>query len=135
MLARYPYVDEFRRCHQIPRRGTARTLLLLEMARRRRGGFAALPASAPAEPPDKATIAPKEMARRSYEKGYLQDALTYYSAAHEADPLDFGVMLRLGWTNNLLRRDRHAIRWFALARRSPEPAIAAKQPRRVTDQV
>jgi hypothetical protein len=38
-------------------------------------------------------------------------------------------MLQLGWTNNLLRRDRDAIRWFALARRSPEQAVAAEAAR------
>ncbi|HSB16621.1 MAG TPA: tetratricopeptide repeat protein [Bryobacteraceae bacterium] len=132
MPARYPYVDEFRQALSLDpknvelRRELAYLLLEMGKAEEAKAEFAALPAAAPAEPPGKASIAPKEMARRSYEKGYLQDALTYYSAAQEADPLDFGVMLQLGWTNNLLRRDRDAIRWFALARRSPEPAIAAE---------
>jgi Tfp pilus assembly protein PilF len=134
MPARYPYVYEFRQALNLDPKnaGLRRELayLLLEMGKTEdaKAEFAALPASA-VEPSDAAAITPKEMARRSYEKGYLQDALTYYSAAHEADPLDFGVMLQLGWTNNLLRRDRDAIRWFALARRSPEQAVAAEAAR------
>jgi len=66
----------------------------------------------------------KEMGERSYRAGYLQDALRYFQAAHEADPVDFAVMLRLGQTYNLLRRDEYAIRWFDLARKSPDGAVA-----------
>ena len=47
-------------------------------------------------------------------------------SAQEQDPLDFRVMLQLGWTHNVLGRDDQADRWFALARRSPDPAIAAE---------
>jgi hypothetical protein len=32
----------------------------------------------------------------------------------------------LGWTNNLLRQDREAIRWFGMARKSPDPAISTE---------
>ncbi|HEV2445123.1 MAG TPA: hypothetical protein VGS58_04345, partial [Candidatus Sulfopaludibacter sp.] len=46
--------------------------------------------------------------------------------AHEVDPVDFGVMLKLGWTYNLLQEDPEAARWFELARKSPDPAIAAE---------
>lgn len=68
----------------------------------------------------------KEMAERSYRAGYLKDALKYLEAAHEADPLDFAVMLKLGWTYNLLRQDERALRWFDLARKSPDPHLAAE---------
>ena len=34
-------------------------------------------------------------------------------------------MRKLGWTNNILHRDAMAWRWFDLARRSPDPTIAA----------
>jgi len=68
----------------------------------------------------------KEMAERSYRAGYLKDALKYLEAAHEADPADSAVMLRLGQTYNLLRQDDQAIRWFNLARKSPAPAISAE---------
>ncbi|MBK5291398.1 MAG: tetratricopeptide repeat protein [Acidobacteriia bacterium] len=68
----------------------------------------------------------RELADRSYKAGYLNDALKYLTIAHEADPLDFDVMLKLGYTNNMLRKDREAVDWFALARRSPDPTIAAE---------
>jgi tetratricopeptide (TPR) repeat protein len=65
------------------------------------------------------------MAERSIKAGYLKDALKYLEAAHESDPGDFDIMRKLGWTNNMLRRDAVAWRWFDLARRSPDPTIAA----------
>jgi Flp pilus assembly protein TadD len=87
-----------------------------ELRRRRR---------AAADPSPDGGISAKEMGERSFKAGYLNDALRYFQAAHEADPSDFAVMLRLGWTYNLLRQDEQAVRWFELARRSPDPDIAA----------
>jgi Tfp pilus assembly protein PilF len=66
----------------------------------------------------------KAMAERSLEAGYMQDALKYLEQAHQADPGDFSVMLKLGWTNNILHRDTVAFHWFDLARRSSDPKIA-----------
>lgn len=74
-------------------------------------------------------VGPKEMGERSYKAGYLRDALKYFQAAHEADPGDFSVMLRLGQTYNLLREDDQAVRWFDLARRNPDPEAAAEAAR------
>jgi tetratricopeptide (TPR) repeat protein len=68
----------------------------------------------------------REMGERSYRAGYLKDALKYLQSAHEADPVDFAVMLRLGQTYNLLRQDDQAIRWFSLAKKSPDPEISAE---------
>jgi hypothetical protein len=68
----------------------------------------------------------KDLAFKSLEKGYLQDALRYLTAAHENDPVDFDVMLKLGWANNLLKDDRDAVNWFNLARRSPDRKTAAE---------
>ncbi|MDQ6706765.1 MAG: tetratricopeptide repeat protein, partial [Acidobacteriota bacterium] len=64
------------------------------------------------------------MAEESFKAGYLKDALKYLQIAHEADPVDFSVILKLGWAYNMLRDDRSAIRWFALARKSPDPEIS-----------
>jgi len=64
------------------------------------------------------------MAEKSLQAGYLQDALKYLTAAHGEDPLDFSVILKLGWTHNLLRQDQQALDWFALARKSPDVQIA-----------
>ena len=71
----------------------------------------------------------KQLAEKSLEKGYLKDALKYLQIAHENDPLDFDVMLKLGQTYNILKDDREAVRWFNLARRSPDPKIAAEASR------
>jgi hypothetical protein len=38
-------------------------------------------------------------------------------------------MLKLGWTHNILKQDELALRWFDLARRSPEPSVAAEASR------
>ncbi len=71
----------------------------------------------------------KIMAERSIKAGYMKDALKYLEIAHEADPGDFGVMLKLGWTFNILHQDRQAFEWFTLARQSPDPQIAAEAAR------
>jgi Tfp pilus assembly protein PilF len=72
--------------------------------------------------PDQARV----LGQKSLEKGYLQDALKYFRIAHEDAPEDYGVMLKLGWTYNMLKDDHEAVRWFNLARQSADPAIAAE---------
>jgi len=83
----------------------------------------------PETPRAEVTVAAKTLAMRSYEKGYLKDALKYLTIAHESDPLDFEVMLKLGWTNNILKNDGEAARWFNLARRAPDDTIAREASR------
>jgi len=39
------------------------------------------------------------------------------------------VMLKLGWAYNILKDDREAVRWFSLARYSPDAATAAEASR------
>jgi hypothetical protein len=73
-----------------------------------------------------ASIDAKVMAERSIKAGYMKDALTYLQVAHESDPGDFEVMLKLGWTYNILHQDLLAFRWFDLARKSPDPQVAAE---------
>lgn len=70
------------------------------------------------------SIDAKVMAERSLQAGFIRDGLKYLQLAQEDDPADFAVMLKLGWTYNLLHNDRLAIRWFDLARKSPDPKIA-----------
>ena len=77
-----------------------------------------------AQPP--ASIDAKVMAERSMQAGYMKDALKYLQIAHEADPGDFDIMLKLGWTLNILHDDRAAMRWFALTRLSPDPRVSAE---------
>lgn len=78
--------------------------------------------SAVAVPPASA----KEMGERSYAKAYLKDAARYLEAAHETDPTDASVMLKLGWVYNVLHQDDIALGWFDQARHSTDPKIAAE---------
>ena len=68
----------------------------------------------------------KVMAERSTQAGYMKDALKYLQIAHEADPGDFDVMLKLAWTLNILHDDRAALRWFELVRHAPDPQLSAE---------
>jgi tetratricopeptide (TPR) repeat protein len=66
----------------------------------------------------------RTLAEKSLQAGYLKDAVKYLNIAHESDPVDFWVMLKLGWTYNILKEDKEAIRWFNLARQSPDGKIS-----------
>ena len=56
----------------------------------------------------------------------MKDALKYLTIAHENDPIDFGVMLKLGGLYNILHDDREAIKWFDLASKSPDPSVSSE---------
>lgn len=64
------------------------------------------------------------LGERSYAAGFMKDALRYLTQAREANPDDAGIALKLGWANNLLHDDATAVRWFDIARKSTDPAIA-----------
>ncbi len=68
----------------------------------------------------------KAMADKSLKAGYLKDALKYLTIAHENDPVDFSVMLKLGWLYNVLKDDREAVKWFNLASKSPDSSISSE---------
>jgi tetratricopeptide (TPR) repeat protein len=80
------------------------------------------PAASGQEKP--AAVDAREMAERSVKAGFLKDALRYFQMAHQADPFDTEIILRLAWTFNMLQRDVEAIQWFGFARRSSDPRIA-----------
>ena len=80
----------------------------------------------PETPRAQVSLEAKTLAERSLQAGYLKDAVKYLNIAHEIDPADFTVMLRLAWTHNNLKQDDQAMRWFDLARRSPDPVVAAE---------
>ncbi len=137
---RYPFVYEFERALELDpgndelRRELA--YLHLEMGNRSAADkqFEVLPERAPAPPNpaqpallDRPTPSPEAryMAERSLEKGYMQDAVRYLRSAYESNPADYEVIFKLGQTYNLLSNDREALRWFDLARRSPD-SITAK---------
>lgn len=73
-----------------------------------------------------ASIDSKIMAERSIKAGYIKDALKYLQIAHEEDPADSGLALKLGWAFNILHQDKEALRWFDLARQSTDPRISSE---------
>ncbi|MBM3759854.1 MAG: tetratricopeptide repeat protein [Acidobacteria bacterium] len=148
--ARYPYVYEFELAIQMDPLNVAlrRELgfLLLKMNREREAvavfeallklapddalaiaQLAFLRVNRPAAPPvDNGLTAVKELADKSFERGYLKDALKYLEQLHESNPDDAATTLRLGWTYNMLKLDRDAVRCFDTARRSTDSKIAAE---------
>src|SRR4029077_11445489 len=68
----------------------------------------------------------KVTGERSLNSGYLTDALQFLQRAHEVDPDDGWVMLKLGWTYNILHDDALAFRWFRLARNSSDASISTE---------
>ena len=73
-----------------------------------------------------APLDPRLLADRSYNAGFLKDALRYYTLAREANPFDPAIALKLGWTNNLLHDDQSALHWFGIARQSTDPSVASE---------
>jgi tetratricopeptide (TPR) repeat protein len=86
---------------------------------------APIPVETPAMNADAASTA-RAMGRKSYDAGFIPDAVRYYEEAHRLDPADFDTMLRLAWALNMAKRDDEALRWFALASRSPDAALAGE---------
>lgn len=78
-----------------------------------------------AQPAEESFVDVRLLAEKSYAAGYLKDALKYLTLAHEIDPEDYAVMLKLGFTENMLHDDESALLWFKLARDSPDDAIAS----------
>ncbi|MEP6537022.1 MAG: tetratricopeptide repeat protein [Bryobacteraceae bacterium] len=72
---------------------------------------------------------PAALATRSMQAGYLKDALKYLRIAHENDPTDYSVLLKLGWTYNILHDDKTAMGFFKRARESPDRKIAEEAAR------
>ncbi|MGA1994146.1 MAG: tetratricopeptide repeat protein [Bryobacteraceae bacterium] len=97
-----------------------------ELANRVRAVLRVPQEAKPGDDGRKQALDAKEMAERSYKAGYLKDALNYLQQANEADPADYAVMLRLGWTYNMLHQDVAAYRYFGMARLSSDPRISAE---------
>jgi Tfp pilus assembly protein PilF len=134
--ARYPYVYEFEQALALdPANDALRrelAYLHLEMGNKVAAAqqLERLPDSPqPAPTAPRAPDPPRDnklLGEQSLDKGYLNDALKYLHAAHENDPMDFEVMLKLGWAYNILKDDREAVRWFAIARNSPDTTLASE---------
>lgn len=106
-----------------PRNPQATAQLAAILGFKRRGDSSA---QAPSAATNNATVDPKAMGLKSLAAGYVKDAIRYLRQAHEADPNDALVMLKLGWAYNLAKQDADAIQWFDRARESDDPAIAAE---------
>jgi Tfp pilus assembly protein PilF len=138
--SRYPYVYEFENALALDPSNDAlrRELAYLHLAmgdkstaERQLQSLPNRPEPAPLiqRPPDPVARDNKLLGEQSLDKGYLNDALKYLHAAHENDPMDFEVMLKLGWAYNILKDDREAVRWFSLARYSPDTGTASEASR------
>ena len=68
---------------------------------------------------------PLILGERSYKAGFMKDARRYYMAAWEQNP-DPSIALKLGFTENMLRDDPSAVKWFDIARRSDDPEVSAQ---------
>jgi len=115
--ARYPYVYEFENALALDPSNTALRNELTYL-------HAAMDKPAVIEPLH--GLDAKGLGEKSLEKGYMSDALRYLHIAHEDNPADYEVMLKLGWAYNNLKDDRTAERWFDQARRSPDSQIATE---------
>lgn len=76
--------------------------------------------------PEDAAAEARLMADKSLQAGYLKDALKYLKLAHDADPVDFSLIFKMGSVYNMLHDDTTAIKWFALARRADDDDIEDK---------
>jgi tetratricopeptide (TPR) repeat protein len=92
--------------------------------------FLRAPPSALRSPPSALRAPPsadaKEMGMKSYALGYTSDAIKYLTEAHQFDPNDMQVILKLAWAFNQANRNEDAITYFMLARKAPDPKIAAE---------
>jgi Tfp pilus assembly protein PilF len=137
--SRYPYVYEFENALALdPSNDALRrelAYLHLEMGNRAAAEqqlqlVPKLPEPAPlTQRVDRPPQDNKLLGEQSLDKGFLNDALKYLYAAHEIDPMDFEVMLKIGWAYNILKDDRDAVHWFGLARQSPDRTIASEASR------
>lgn len=66
----------------------------------------------------------RALGEKSLKLSYLNDARREFERAHELNPGDTAVALKLGIVNNLLKRDREALDWFRIASASDDPAVA-----------
>jgi Tfp pilus assembly protein PilF len=124
--SRYPYLSEFERALSLDP-GNAQLRKDVEYMRGLSAGSGAPALKArPEDGPEPAHANPKELGIRSLDKGFLGDALKYLHLAHENDPQDYEVMLKLGWAYNIAKNDRDAAHWFDLARQSSDAAIASE---------
>ncbi len=86
---------------------------------------------APAAPTVQASAErePRVMGMKSYSLGYNNDAIRYLTQAHQLDPEDGEVTLKLAWALNQAHRDEDALAYFTLARKARDQKIAEEATR------
>ncbi len=78
---------------------------------------------------EESALDPRILGERSYKAGFLKDARRYFLEAHQENPVDASIALKLGWTYNMLHDDEEALYWFSLARSSSDFAISTEASR------
>lgn len=68
----------------------------------------------------------RAMGLKSFQLGYARDAIKYLRQAHDENPDDAEVMLKLGYAYNYAKDDPDALQWFDRARYASDPVIAAE---------
>ena len=68
----------------------------------------------------------RAMGLKSFALGYTNDAIKYLEQAHEQNPNDAEVTLKLGWAYNQKKDDPDAMRYFDEARKSEDRQIATE---------
>lgn len=71
----------------------------------------------------------RAMGFKSLSLGYARDAIKYLRQAHDDDPDDMEIVLKLGWAYNYAHDDATAIRYFEQARHASDPKVAAEAKR------
>ena len=133
---RYPYVYEFQQALAVDSHNVAlrRELAFLHLKMRNEAAaiaeFEKLPDDKLAQEqlallrPKSTSVDARELADKSYQAGFMNDALKYYRLALERTPQDEQLLLRLGWTLNILKRDQEALDYFKRAKDSSNALIA-----------
>jgi tetratricopeptide (TPR) repeat protein len=83
-------------------------------------------APSPAQTGASADSHAKNMGLKSFKLGYMHDAIKYLRQAHEEDPADAQVMLKLCWAYNLSNDDADAKPCFDRVRHADDPQVAAE---------
>lgn len=71
-----------------------------------------------------ADVNSKDMGMKSFRLGYTRDAIKYLTDAHQLDPNDMEVTLKLAWALNQANRNDDAITYFMLASKASDKKIA-----------
>lgn len=75
----------------------------------------------------------KQLGYASIQKNYLQAAAREFEEVYKLNPKDYQAIMQLGYLYNVMKRDDIAVRWFKLARSSPDPKMAAEARRAVSN--